>query len=116
MTVLRWLLGITLAVLLIPVALPIIAGLTANLLACDLDEGSIHPCLIGSADIGKTLYAMAMFGWFAIGTLPLAAITIVAWIVVEVGVFIGRRYRASRTAPDQNSSSPRRRTSSGKSR
>jgi len=111
MTVLRWLLGITLAVLLIPVALPIIAGLTANLLACDLDEGSIHPCLIGSADIGKTLY-----GWFAIGTLPLAAITIVAWIVVEVGVFIGRRYRASRTAPDQNSSSPRRRTSSGKSR
>lgn len=42
---------------------------TAN--NCDLDEGSIHPCVVNGKDIGADLYSYAMMGWLMIATIPL---------------------------------------------
>ena len=47
------------------------AGTIANHYDCDLDEGSIHPCIVNGNDIGETLYTMGVLGWLALGTIPL---------------------------------------------
>lgn len=67
-------LSLILFVALLPVAAPFVAGSIAAFAGCDLDEGSIHPCLIGGADRGAGLYALAMTGWLGLVTLPFAGV------------------------------------------
>lgn len=54
----------------------------AGTLGCAVDEGSIHPCLIGRLDIGGTLYGMGVMGWLMIPAAPLMLIAIVGWVVL----------------------------------
>ena len=65
-----------LAMILLFGALPLISLLLAMMIAlpfdCRLDEGSVHPCVIFGLDFGGLLYAMAVSGWFAMFTIPLA--------------------------------------------
>ncbi len=55
-----------------PIISVVIAGTLANAHGCQLDEGSVHPCMIAGTDWGETLYTMAVAGWFMLVTLPLA--------------------------------------------
>lgn len=65
---------------------PILSALLASWIAdahgCALDEGGVHPCLIGGADYGETLSVMFVSGWFAFVTLPLGALGFVVWCIV----------------------------------
>jgi hypothetical protein len=59
-----------------------IAGTIASWNGCALHEGFKNPCIVGGSDIGGTLYAMGVMGWFMIATLPLGLAAAVLWTVI----------------------------------
>ena len=74
-----------------PVISVAVAGGIANANGCDLDEGSVHPCIVNGRDIGSTLYTMGVLGWFMLATIPLGLALVVLYIAVVVGFTIARR-------------------------
>jgi hypothetical protein len=68
-----WLVYLAIAFLgVLPLLIALLAGAIANLAKCELDEGSVHPCVIAGRDVGKLLYAMGVSGWFTFMTMPAA--------------------------------------------
>lgn len=68
-----WLVYLVIAFLgVLPLLTALLAGAIANLAKCELDEGSVHPCVIAGKDVGNLLYAMGVGGWFTLMTLPAA--------------------------------------------
>jgi hypothetical protein len=61
---------------------------------CQLDEGSVHPCLIGGVDLGPTLYVMSVSAWFGLMTLPLLLAAAVLWAAAELVHWRRGRVRA----------------------
>ena len=86
-----------LALILLFGALPLLtlvsAVLFASTLGCQLDEGSIHPCMVLGLDFGGILYPMAVGGWFLMLTIPLAGLALIVWIIVLVILLFTRRHR-----------------------
>ncbi len=80
-----------------PLVSVLVAGGVATVLACPLDEGSVHPCVLDGVDIGETLYAAFVMGWLMLLTLPAMLVTALVWIVLAVRAL--RRRRARRLAP-----------------
>ena len=77
-----------------PVASVALSGWLAQAHGCALNEGDIHPCMIGGSDWGGTLYAMFVMGWFMLATLPLGALALAAWLLVlVVHYLVWRRQR-----------------------
>ncbi len=80
--------SISLALILLLWAAPLLTALAAGGLAtwlgCELNEGSIHPCILFGSDIGKTLYTMGVLGWLSIIGIPFAAIALVVWAIVAL--------------------------------
>jgi hypothetical protein len=82
------------AVTLAPVASLLVAALIANFFGCRLDEGNLHPCVVGGIDLGAMLYGMGVMGWLFLATLPLGAIALLVWLaVLLVHLFVKRRLR-----------------------
>jgi len=68
-----WLVYLVIAFLgVLPLLIALLAGAIANLAKCELDEGSVHPCVIAGKDVGNLLYTMGVGGWFTLMTLPAA--------------------------------------------
>lgn len=67
---------------LIPVLSALLASMIAGANGCALDEGGVHPCMIGGTDYGETLSVMFVSGWFGLVTLPLGALGLVVWAIV----------------------------------
>jgi hypothetical protein len=98
---------VILAILVLSIS-PLLSAMAAGTIAghygCDLDEGSIHPCLVNGEDIGDTLYTLGVLGWLALGTIPLGLIAIGVYLAA-VAIFylvrwLLRRKRVSgETAP-----------------
>jgi hypothetical protein len=59
-----------LTVALAPVGSVAVCGLIANTHGCKVDEGSVHPCIIGGHDYGQLLYTLGVLGWLMLVTLP----------------------------------------------
>lgn len=59
-----------------PLLSAMVAGTIAERYGCDLDEGSVHPCVVNGQDIGETLYTLGVLGWLALGTIPLGLIAL----------------------------------------
>jgi hypothetical protein len=79
-----------------PVLSALLAGMIANASGCALDEGGVHPCLIGGIDYGETLSVMFVSGWFGFVTLPLGALGLVVWgIVLTIVVVMNIRRKKS---------------------
>ncbi len=76
-----------------PVASVLVSATVASQAGCDLDEGSVHPCLIMGRDIGDTLYAFFVAGWFGLVTLPIGAVAFLAWGVALIAHILIRRLR-----------------------
>ncbi|WP_126979505.1 hypothetical protein [Frigidibacter oleivorans] len=92
----RWRLIVALAVLLTgiaPVLSVVIAGALASAHGCTLHEGFVNPCVILGKDRGETLYTMAVAGWFALVTLPLAALAALALAIEGVAALVRRLRR-----------------------
>ncbi|MGN6460303.1 MAG: hypothetical protein ACTHLY_03775 [Pseudolabrys sp.] len=79
---LRTTLALTIILGLLPVVAAMIAIDVARLIDCQLDLGMIASCPLGPFDLGPVLHGMAMFGWFAVPTWPLAMALFVVWLAV----------------------------------
>jgi hypothetical protein len=84
---------VILALALWPVAGVVLAGWLAETHGCALDEGSIHPCVIGGRDWGGDLYTLFVLGWFMLATLPFGAMALAVWFAVLVVHLLWRRRR-----------------------
>lgn len=70
-----------LAVMLAPIVSVVIASWIANTYGCKVDEGSVHPCVIGGKDYGQLLYTLGVMGWLMLLTLPAGALAGFGWLV-----------------------------------
>jgi len=59
-------------------------GLIANAYGCRVDEGSVHPCVIGGKDYGQLLYTLGVMGWLMLVTLPAGVFAFAIWLIVLV--------------------------------
>ena len=69
------------------------AVLFASVFGCQLDEGSVRPCVALGLDFGGLLYPMAVGGWFVMFTIPLTGLALIVWLVVLVVLLFMRRHR-----------------------
>lgn len=69
----------------------------AALLGCELHEGGARECSVLGLDIGGFLYPLFMSGWFALLTLPLLALMLVLWLLLEGGSLWRAKRRARKT-------------------
>jgi len=69
------------------------AGSVAEKYGCELNEGSIHPCMVEGVDRGADLYSLGMLGWLGIATLPLGLAAAVLYIVIVLIVYLVMRFR-----------------------
>lgn len=74
----------------LPLISVVIAGEIATANGCDLDEGSIHPCVVDGEDIGDTLYTLGMMGWFMLVTIPVGVGLALLYVIVVGGFYIVR--------------------------
>lgn len=89
---LPWLIGLLWALYTFgPLLSTMIAGAIANAHGCQLDEGSIHPCIVAGKDIGETLYSMGVMAWLMLITLPTGLIAGVVILVVFIVLRVRRR-------------------------
>jgi hypothetical protein len=68
----------------------IAAGNIASANGCQLDEGSIHPCVVNGVDRGQELYTWGVMGWVGVVTLPLSILAAGAYLFIVVVVVIIR--------------------------
>ena len=69
------------------------AGAVAEKYGCELNEGSIHHCIVNGVDRGADLYSLGMLGWLGIATLPLGLAAAVLYIVIVLIVYLVMRFR-----------------------
>jgi hypothetical protein len=67
-----------------PIGSVVACGIIANGHGCQVDEGSVHPCIIDGKDYGQLLYTLGVMGWFMLVTLPGGAIAFFVWLIVLV--------------------------------
>ena len=67
-----------------PVGSVILCAWIANAYGCKVDEGSVHPCIIGGHDYGELLYDLGVMGWFMLATLPAGVIAFVFWLIALI--------------------------------
>ena len=72
-----------------PLSIALAAGGLASALGCELNEGSIHPCLLFGSDIGETLYTMFVAGWLTIIGIPYAVGALI--VLAVVAAILNRR-------------------------
>jgi hypothetical protein len=72
-----------------PLLLALAAGGLASALGCELNEGSVHPCMLFGSDIGETLYTFGVLGWLSIIGIPFVVIALIIWVIV--GLVLSRR-------------------------
>jgi hypothetical protein len=100
MRALRILIVLLIFLCLIPPLSLIAAGLVARWAGCQLDPDVPVSCTILGGDYGDPLFAVANFGWLSVGTLPILAALLVAWILIEIVRAMGKSRRPrDRQAP-----------------
>jgi hypothetical protein len=67
-----------------PPLLALAPGGLASALGCELNEGSVHPCILFGSDIGKTLYTFGVLGWLSIIGIRFVVIALAIWVVVSL--------------------------------
>jgi hypothetical protein len=73
-----------LAVALAPLGSVVVCSWIANTHGCKVDEGSVHPCMIGGKDYGQLLYTLGVLGWLMIATIPGGALAFLVWLIVLI--------------------------------
>lgn len=79
-----------------PVASVMIAGSIAEANNCQLDEGSVHPCIVNGNDMGEQLYSMGVMGWFMLVTIPTGLIALAVYGVILLIIWLVVRNRNSK--------------------
>jgi TRAP-type C4-dicarboxylate transport system permease small subunit len=86
-----------------PIISVALAGSIASANGCQLDEGSIHPCVVRGADMGETLYAMGVMGWFALVTVPTGGLGLLLLGVIVLIIWAAGRARRARGRDQETS-------------
>jgi hypothetical protein len=96
-----WIYILVLVVILVIALAPLVSVIVASEIAaahgCQLDEGSVHTCIVNGEDWGQTLYMMAMFAWLLIASLPIGVILGGIWLIILI-MHLLIRYRARKDA------------------
>ena len=89
-----------LACLVPPLSL-LMAGLIARWAGCELDlpPNTPLPCTILGGDYGNVVFALADFGWYAVGTIPAFVALLAGWLTVEIVSALGRPRKSPRQPP-----------------
>jgi hypothetical protein len=98
----RWILlgyGVILLWMLWPLLSILVAGGIASAGNCQLDEGSVHPCVVLGRDLGETLYTLFVLGWFSLITLPTGGIALAVFTVVVLVLVSRARRRRTAASP-----------------
>ncbi len=108
MRIFRTFIVLGLLLCLVPALSLLAAGLIARWAGCELDlpPNTPLPCAILGGDYGDVLFALAEFGWYAVGTLPAFVALLAGWLVVEIVRAMGRPRKTPRQ-PQQFSASRR---------
>ena len=86
-----------------PIVFVSVAGSIASANGCQLDEGSVHPCVVRGADMGETLYAMGVMGWFMLVTVPTGGLGLLLLGVIVLIIWaVSKARRARGRDQDQN--------------
>ncbi len=86
---------------LVPALSLLAAGLIARWAGCELDlpPNTPLPCTILGGDYGTMLFALADFGWYAVGTLPAFVALLAGWLTVEIVRSMGRPKKPRKPEP-----------------
>ena len=76
-----------------PMLSTFIAGSIANTAGCQLDEGSVHPCVIGGMDVGEQLYTMGMMFWFAFFSAPVSIALLLVYLLAAGLLLVRKNFR-----------------------
>jgi hypothetical protein len=97
----RWpyiaILAVIIVLAIAPVVVAVVSGNIAGAYGCRVDEGSVHPCLIGGTDYGDLFYTLGVSGWLMLATIPLgflAALILGVVLLIHLNIH-RRRSRAS---------------------
>lgn len=91
----RAIMAVLLLVCLAPLLSMAVAEFIAQVNGCKLDLASVHPCIIGGRDIGHTLLALGMMGYFLFATMPTVLAIVIAWALVELIAWLQRDSQGS---------------------
>ncbi len=83
----RWLNAALWAVLLVclwPFVSVLLASAIASWADCELNEGSVNPCVIAGRDWGPQLARMFVRGWYMLLTMPVALFALVGLVVLAI--------------------------------
>jgi hypothetical protein len=100
----RWPYVIILLVIIVaavaPVVVAVVSGNIAAAHGCAVDEGSVHPCLIGGHDYGDLFYTLGVSGWLMLATIPLGFLAVlILGVVLLIHLNIHRRRSRAQTDP-----------------
>ena len=104
----RWIINTVIAAILLawtlwPIACVLVAMALASWAGASLDEGSVHPTIIGGVDYGETTYMLFVLGWFGMITLPTGAIALLLQTIISTTEWLishARKRRALQTRPE----------------
>jgi len=82
-----------------PAVLVAVASNIASANGCQLDEGSVHPCIVNGQDMGEQLYGMGVMGWFMLVTIPTGLLALAVYGAILLVVWFVRRARRGSTGP-----------------
>jgi hypothetical protein len=82
-----------------PMVLVGVAGSIASANGCQLDEGSVHPCIVNGQDMGEQLYGMGVMGWFMLVTIPTGLLALAAYVTLLLLMWFIRRTRRRTHSP-----------------
>jgi hypothetical protein len=80
----RWIAGVVIVLCFLPVAAFATAAALSGPFGCAMTEAGPQRCLVLGIDIGGLIYALAVSGWLALATLPVAALIAVVWLAMEL--------------------------------
>jgi len=92
MKLIRWICALVIVVGLAPLVATLASTEIASLAHCELDEGSVHACIIGGHDVGNALYMMFVSGWYGIFALPYVAGAVAIWTLTVIVGWLRRRF------------------------
>lgn len=76
-----------------PLLASALAGSFASANSCQLDEGSVHPCVIGGIDYGEGLYTLGNLFWFSFFSVPTALILFFIYLLINAILWLIRVVR-----------------------
>ena len=69
---------------LLPLLSVLFTAMVAEANGCQVDEGSVHACMVMGQDWGALLYFTGVMGWLMLLTFPLGGGAFMVWLIVLI--------------------------------